>query len=376
MVESSQGAGNPVRVVHMTSVHPRNDVRILLKECRSLAADGFEVTLIVADGHGPETRDGVKIVDAGARSSGRAGRALLTAARVYRIARAMRAPIYHFHDPELIPWGVLLRFGGARVVYDAHENLPHDILAKRYLPAAARWALSGIVNPLELLAARALGSVVAATPDIEARFRSVALHPGVYNFPLDGELAQPGEWRGRQAQACYIGGISVDRGVRQMVEAARHCAARIVLAGPLWDGLTLEAARQLPGWAQVDYRGQIGRAEVAALMGASRVGLVTFQPTSGNVNALPNKLFEYMSAGIPVVAADFPGWRAIVEGTQCGLCVDPRDPVAIAAAIDRLTQDEEYAARCGRNGIEAVARHYNWSTQARKLADLYRRLLY
>lgn len=376
MVESiAQRARASVRVAHLTSVHARNDVRIFLKECRSLAVAGFEVFLIVADGHGAAVVDGVQIVDVGASSGGRAGRALLTAARVFAAARHLRADICHFHDPELLPWGLLLRLSGARVVYDAHEHVPHDILTKHYLSAPLRRPLSLVVGRCELLAARGLNAVVAANPQILERFsRLKTPSAGIYNFPVAEEFAQADSWSGRQLQACYIGGISVNRGVREIVAAATHCRTRIVLAGPLLDGLTAEQATALPGWSQVSYRGVIPRDEVASVMGRSRVGIVTFLPVVNHVNALPNKLFEYMSAGLPVVASDFPLWRQIVTDTGSGLCVDPRDPVAIARAVDRLAEDAEFGAACGRNGAQAVAGEFKWSTQAAKLTSLYQRL--
>lgn len=368
----------PVRVAHLTSAHARDDVRIFLKECRSLAAAGFEVFLIVADGQGPVLVDGVRIIDVGPRSGGRANRALLTAARVFAAAQQLRADICHFHDPELIPWGLLLRLSGAKVVYDAHEHVAHDILTKHYLPlpAALLRPLSFVVGSCELAAARGLNAIVAATPEILARFGKLPVpSEGVYNFPLGEELLQQGgDWESRQLQACYIGGISVNRGVREIVAAAAHCRTRIELAGPLWDGLTTAQAAALPGWGRVSYRGVIPRAEVAGLMGRSRVGIVTFLPVVNHVNALPNKLFEYMSAGLPVVASDFPLWRKIVTETGSGLCVDPCDPVAIARAVDRLAEDTEFGAACGRNGARAVAGEFKWSTQASKLVSLYQRL--
>lgn len=371
------GAPAPVRVAHLTTAHSRTDVRIFLKECRSLAAAGFEVFLIVADGEGPATVDGVHIVDVGPKAAGRAGRALLTAARMFVAAQRLGADICHFHDPEFIPWGLLLRLSGARVVYDAHEHVAHDMLTKHYLPlpAALLRALSFFVGRCELLAVRGLSAIVAATPEILERFARVpALSAGIYNFPLSEELLQTGSWSSREQQACYIGGISVNRGVRELAAAAAQCHTRIVLAGPLWDGLTVQAAAALPGWSRLSYCGPIPRDKVGALMGRSRVGIVTFLPVINHVNALPNKLFEYMSAGIPVVASDFPLWREIVSATGCGLCVDPSDPAAIAAAIDRLAQDAEFGAECGRNGARAVAGEFNWSAQAQKLLDLYRQL--
>ena len=367
----------PVRVAHLTSAHSRNDVRIFLKECRSLAAAGFEVFLIVADGQGPALLEGVRIIDVGAKSGGRTSRALLTAARVFAAARQLRADIYHFHDPELLPWGMLLRWSGARVVYDAHEHVAHDILTKHYLPlpAAMLQPLSFIVGRCELLAARGMNAIVAATPEILERFsRLPTLSAGIYNFPLQEELLQSGTWDSRPLQACYIGGISVNRGVREIASAAARCRTHIALAGPLWDGLTAEQAQALAGWERVSYLGVISRQQVADLMGRSRVGIVTFLPVINHVRALPNKLFEYMSAGIPVVASDFPLWRRIVTETGAGLCVDPRDPDAIAAAIDRLAGDAAFAAACGRNGARAVAGEFNWSAQASQLVRLYQNL--
>jgi glycosyltransferase involved in cell wall biosynthesis len=363
------------RVAHLTSAHSRADVRIFLKECRSLAAAGFEVFLIVSDGQGSTLTEGVHIVDVGPRAARRLGRALVTAARVFAAARRLRADIYHFHDPELIPWALLLRMAGAQVVYDAHENLSDDILSKHYLPAALLRPLSLIVGRCELLAARGLSAVVAATPDILQRFKNApALSAGVYNFPLASELLQSTSWERRTPQACYIGGISVNRGVRQLAAAALQCRTRLVLAGPLWDGLTSEAAAAMPGWERLSYRGVIARSAVADLMGQSRVGVVTFLPTINHVNALPNKLFEYMSAGIPVVASDFPQWREIVGATGSGLCVDPTDPAAIAAAIDRLAGDAQFGEECGRNGARAVASEFNWTPQVAKLLEVYRQL--
>jgi glycosyltransferase involved in cell wall biosynthesis len=364
-----------MKIVQFTSVHPRGDVRIFLKECRSLLADGHDVTLLVADGQGNDLVQGVRVVDSGLRSRRRIARALFTGARIYRAARAMRADIYHFHDPELLPWAVLLRIQGCQVIYDAHEHVGDDILAKPYLSKRLARILAATIGPCEVLLARTMSAVVTATPGILERFAGrVRICVGVYNFPLENELQRSDAASSRELLACYVGGISNTRGVRQLAQAAAYCRTKIVMAGPLWEGLTQESLASVPGWDRVRYLGFVGRDEVARLMGSARVGVVTFLPAAHHVDSLPNKLFEYMSAGIAVVASDFPLWKSVVEKTHSGICVDPCDPRAIAAAIDRLAHDEAFATICGQNGMNAVAEEYNWNQQAVKLKELYRRL--
>ena len=86
-------------------------------------------------------------------------------------------------------------------------------------------------------------------------------------------------------------------------------------------------------------------------------------------------MFEYMSAGVPVIGSHFPLWKQIIEGNQCGLCVDPQDPQAIAAAIDDLIANPEKAEQMGRNGQIAVLNRYNWGIEEQKLLDFYKSLI-
>jgi glycosyltransferase involved in cell wall biosynthesis len=103
----------------------------------------------------------------------------------------------------------------------------------------------------------------------------------------------------------------------------------------------------------------------------SKAGIVTFLPAPNHIDAQPNKVFEYMSAGVPVIASHFPLWREIVEGNQCGLCVDPHEPEQIAEAIDYLLGHPDEARRMGENGMRAVQDRYNWAIEERKLRKFY-----
>src|SRR4051812_41664500 len=107
-----------MRIVHLTTQHRALDVRIYQKECRTLAARGFDTHLLVTDPPEPE-RHGVHFHRLRKSSSTfRPGRIWQRLARAYHAAASLRADIYHFHDPELITVGLLLKRRGARIIYD------------------------------------------------------------------------------------------------------------------------------------------------------------------------------------------------------------------------------------------------------------------
>ena len=119
--------------------------------------------------------------------------------------------------------------------------------------------------------------------------------------------------------------------------------------------------------------GGIPRRNAADLPAKNLAGLVLFHPEPNHINAQPNKLFEYMSAGLPVIASHFPMWRRIVEDYDCGLCVNPQDPQAIAAAMIMLATHPERARLMGMNGRSAVMAKFNWEQEQQVLLDVYSR---
>jgi hypothetical protein len=369
-------SGRPaVRVAHLTTTHDAFDTRVFQKECRTLAAAGYDVSLVVP--HDTDVvRDGVRIV-AVPRPGSRVRRALVTAWRVFGAARRIRPDVAHVHDPELLPYALLLRLLGARVIYDAHEHLPNDVRSKHYLPAFLRGALAGLVDVLERGACALMDGVVTVTPGIATRFP-----PGrtslVRNLPLLAEFpVRPAvPLAERRPVVLYLGGLNRIRGAREMVRAIARVDAS--LGAELWlagrfdpPGLERELARE-PGWARTRHLGWCPRERVLELLGEARVGLLTLQPAPNHFDSLPIKMFEYMAAGLPVVASRFAAWEPVLAGA--GLLVDPAAPDAIARAIERLLAHPDEAQAMGAAGRAAIVAELHWEREANELLALYRRV--
>src|SRR5690606_10003174 len=114
--------------------------------------------------------------------------------------------------------------------------------------------------------------------------------------------------------------------------------------------------------------------EIPEWLAKGKVGLVCLHPVDNYREALPIKMFEYMAAGLPVVATDFPLWRRILEESGCGVTVDPLNPADMAEKVTALLKDDPMRQRMGKNGRRAFLEKYNWRAEETKLLDLYREL--
>ncbi len=369
---------NKPKIAHVSSVHPAGDTRITIKECATLVAAGFDVVYVC-----PNATDtaiaGVRIRGVPARR-GRIARVLLTVVDVLRVASSESPDAYHLHDPELLPLALALRLGGAKVVYDSHEDFPKAISSKHWIPAPLRLGAALFAGTFEWGAARAMSGIVAATPPIARRFPA-ARTVVVQNFSIVDELTVPNRtaYGARPPVIVYVGGIAAIRGAVEMVSAVGLLPERLrgilVLAGPasheeLWAELGAGS-----GWARVKHYGWQSRAQVAELLGTARAGILLMHPVQNYVEAYPVKIFEYMAAGIPMILSDFKLWKEILGDVGCAIFVDPLDPAAVAAAMEWILDNPEEAERMGARGRIAVQERFNWTTEGEKLVNFYRKLL-
>ncbi|MNK22776.1 Glycosyl transferases group 1 [compost metagenome] len=364
-----------LHVAHLTSAHPRYDIRIFHKECVSIARYGHRVSLLVADGRGSERKENVSFVDIGASGS-RLRRFFVMPWKMFFKAREIKADIYHFHDSELLIIGYLLRLFGSEVIYDSHEDLPRQILSKYYLPALTRKIISVAMELLEDFVAKRLSGIVAATPHIGKRFEMVNSRVVVANnYPLRSEIeiVSVNQARSRK-KICYTGGVTGIRGIREIVTAIEALDVELIVAGPMESPEFERNLKSLPGWSKVQYLGSVSREVVFEVMGSASLGILLYLPEPNHIEAQPNKMFEYMAAGLPVLASKFPLWQNIVEGYGAGVCVDPKDIQAIREAIKVVLADERHLSEMGERGRQAVLEKLNWNFEEIKILDLYSKL--
>jgi glycosyltransferase involved in cell wall biosynthesis len=369
-------------IVHLTTVHRPFDTRIFQRECRTLAQAGYSVSL-VAPHSTRETVDGVKIVPIPGLSNRQARGARFTRGlwSVYWLARHLQADLYHFHDPELLPVGILLKLTTpARLVYDVHENHSKKIQAREWLPRPLRKAASWLMTVMEKAAIPLMDGVVAVTMHISSKFPPDKTRV-VRNYPLLSMMALSTD--GQRVYEdnhtlIYTGGLSNHRGIYQIVQALNYVKTPnvvLIILGGLQDRETAVPIKELPGWNQVNYYGQVPYGKVSEYLNMAAIGLVCSQPVYDYDKALPNKLFEYMAAGLPVITSNFALWKEVVEGNQCGVTVDSTQPEDIAQAIDNLLAHPENRRTMGANAQRAIREKYHWEHESMKLLNLYKEIL-
>jgi len=360
------------------------------KEARTLVAAGHRVTVVADTGPGlpeRETRDGSEVIRVARRGLRVPGlRFVLHDLRLARRLRALRPTVLHAHDSNALV-AVALAARGLRVpfVYDAHElwlGRPRRERSRAYFAVSQLYYT--IVE--RLLVPRAAATITVSPPIVDHlreryRLRDVSLVP---NYPdIAGGVARRelrdlpgGEAIDPDAPVVlYLGGLMAGRGLEQLVDAIGLMpSVQLVLLGSgLLEAPLLRRAAQRG--ARVHVLAPVAPAEVEAYAASADLGVNAIVGSSLNDRySLPNKLFQYMAAGLPVVASDLPHVREIVEGTRCGLLADTRSPEPIAEAIRRILDDPDEAAAMGARGRAAVADRFNWSASAAVLREVYARV--
>ena len=343
----------------------------------SLVEAGHEVFL-VATNTDDQVVSGVQVVNVASRAKGRLSRMLKASKAVYKKAISLDADIYHFHDPELLRFALRLKRKGKKVIYDVHEDVPKQIMGKFWINKYLRKTVATLFKTYEDYIAKRVDCVVAATPFIAKRFTKINTNTvNINNYPLMRELSVYSDWNLKKNEICYVGGITQIRGLEFVVDALDYLDdIQFNLAGNFSHGspdyeIMIKAKKS---WKKVKYYGFVNRTEVAQIFKQSKAGIVTLLPFPNHIDSQPIKMFEYMSAGIPVICSNFPLWKEIIVQNHCGICVDPENPKDIARAVQHILDNPKISREMGENGRKAVIERYNWDIEKQKLVAVYNQL--
>jgi len=373
------------KICHFTTVHPPFEPRIFHKELKTLIKAGYDVALI-AQNDKNEIVDGIQLI-ALHKAKNRIQRMFVSTFKIFLLALKQKADIYHFHDPELLPIGVLLKlFTGKKIIYDVHENVRKHLLHKQWMPKWIRKPISIMYLIAENICLLFIDFIIIAEDSYIENYRNRNNIKAIRNFPIISYFLGDEEELVYKKKIInntliYIGSIHKLRGVFELIKAMKilkengYNYVKLKLVGQ-FDSLSLlsEIKKLLNSYDisnNVDIIGVIPHEQIYKILSGAQIGLAILHPVPNNIQSLWTKLFEYMLASIPIIASNFPLTKELVEENKCGICVDPLKPECIAKAIKYLINHPKIRKEMGENGRKAVIEKYNWETEQKKLLDIY-----
>ena len=369
-----------IRVCHITSAHPSYDMRIFQKECCSLAQkDNFKVYL-VAPGEGRKENN-VTVIVIGDNFKGRIHRIVNISRKVYKVAKSLKADVYHIHDPELLLYARKLKTSSNIVIFDSHENYPKQITEKKYLPFFLRHFTAFLYKNYETYVVKKIdatiipGLTMGKNPFKGRSKRTVIID----NYPILDDRRQYIKRKKKEDlfTVCYTGGLSKERGISKLIEACYIAGAKLILAGKF---STEEYKNEVLNMEQsvcVDYRGYCNYDEVTEIYKESDVGAATLLKIGqySVMSNLPTKTYEYMQVGLPIIMTDTDYNIQLIQKENFAYLVNPDDVIEMAELIKSISENYDCAVKKTELAYQLVQKKYNWNTESEKLILLYKKLI-
>jgi glycosyltransferase involved in cell wall biosynthesis len=368
-----------MQVVQMTSVHNRRDIRVFHKMSLSIVSHDLSVELIVADGEGNEHISGVSIHDVGKKEGNRIFRVIKAMFRVYRKAISLNADLYQFHDPELIPVGILLKLTGNKVIFDMHEHTAMQILIKEWVnPLWLRGFISKSFYLFQSITIRFFDAVLVPQQCMVDEFKKINSNTLlIANFPSEIPATPECDIRKfdiNNIRLLYSGSVSEARGIFNMLDLLSELDERfsLTIAGGIGPELLAEISLHSE-WKRVNHLGYVSQGELNKVYANHDIGLIMFNNVGQYYMAYALKLFEYMRSGMLVVMPDFGDWVGFNEKYNVGLNIKTNDKYSTSLALKKITSD--FIDAHSKHNVDLVSSEFTWDNQKSKLVNEYRRVI-
>lgn len=370
---------NKTSICHLSSVHYALDTRIFYKMCSGLAEE-YNVSLIAKHPR-KETLNKVNIIPFYVFKN-RNNRVVFSWLLMFFKAVKIKARIYHIHDPELMPCGLLLKIFGKKVIYDVHENIAEDIFDKPWIKhqKMAYWGF----NLIENLAAKNF-KIILAEKSYEKRYKKLnANFTTIQNFcDIDFFIPYQKKETNDSFNLFYIGILLENRSILDIIESVYQLKQKgynpnFHIVGELYSDLknkitNLSYFKEIK--SNIHFYGRLPLDEGYKLSSKMDIGLCIIWPMKNSIESYPTKIFEYMAVGLPILTSNFELYKSVVETENCGLCVTPKSTDLITEKLIELYENKNMREKMRKNGILAVKNKYNWESQKALLMGVYRTIL-
>lgn len=362
-------------IVMLANGHPPFDTRIFVKEARTLVAAGYKVSIIVPHSH-DEQREGVSIV---AAPLIRSGFDKLVISPWNILNKALKQPsraVFHIQDSDILVVGMLLKILGRKVIYDAHEDTPLQISYQHWLPDILKKPYAWFYYVLEKFCGWLFDAIIVAEPVISKYFPQSKTHL-VRNFPIAASFQNHplSPYHLRFKRLIHVGTLSKVRGLFEMVEGAKLAMSKIdfefILGGKF---APLELEKEIVGTYPVQYVSWLSYAELVDSLFTSQIGIIIPHPIERYKTNYPVKMFEFMAAGLPVIASREGESAAFIEEGKCGILIDPKNVHEVADAILWLLMNTKEAEAMGKRGQDLIFHKYSWENEAQVLLKVFNSL--
>lgn len=376
---------NQRSVAIITSIHPDFDSRVW-KHAKGLARAGYEVHFICPWKVTSETTyEGVHF-HTFERVNRRALRSLQIPGRILPklLALLSRVELVHFHDIDILPWMTLVSFIKP-VVYDVHENYPEEMMVRDWIPKPFRHMLRFGVYWVQLFCSMKIRNVVLVAPSYDSGFTSSYLRKIYFRNLATLELMKDvaPDYVTRPPAVIFTGSQYENNGSLLYLEIAEICKRsapelpfyltdRFGNASFRSRVLGLIENKQL---TNVHFLPNVKPHELMTMMNRATIAVSPSLRVPQQIKGFHTKLYEYMAAGLPIVASDLPHETELLTASNGGILARPEDPGSFAQAILRLAEDRNYAYALGQNGQNAFKNNYSWESELPKLLEFYDRIL-
>lgn len=361
------------KICMLSSAHSVFDDRIFYKEAKSLSKEGYNVA-VIAQHDKEEVVDNIRIIPLSIPKN-RLHRMTKTVWKLFMLALKEKADIYHFHDPELIPIGILLKLKGTKVIYDVHEDYTKTILDKNRIGNEYFIKfIAFLFNLVEQTSIMFFNKIIVVTTHIAKKYpknktiilRNLVILEVIDNIKVDN-------YKKSKPNIIYFGGLSENRGIIEIICAMKYLynKADLLFLGRWENEEYKRKCMNLKEWKNVKYFGYVSYAEMFSIIKKANIGLINFYPKLNHIRSLPSKLFSYMACSLPMVVSNFDYWQKLFG--ECALFADPYNPKDIANKILYLLDNPDVMKKMGERGRELIKEKYSWESESKKLLDMYKK---